>query len=114
MQIVRNGTIGTWGPDTPHIEQLVRIGAVEGEEAYQFHQIYSLAMDAEGILYVGNNQTGSVRVFRPDGSFVREFGRKGRGPGEYSMINRVWLAGDSIGVTDWQGWRQDRDLHQTG
>ena len=102
VEIVENGQTGSWGGRPPVVTETLRIGVIEGDEPYQFHQVYSLAVDAEGRVFVGNNQTGSVRAFAQDGSFLAEFGRKGRGPGEFNMVNRVWLAGDSVVITDWQ------------
>jgi hypothetical protein len=79
----------------------VRIGLVEGDEPYQFFQVYGLAVDeATEEVYVGNSQTGTVRVFSGDGLFLREFGGIGRGPGEVQSIRDVWFAGDDVVVSD--------------
>jgi 6-bladed beta-propeller len=103
VRMVRNGAVGAWGAGPAQLTETVRVGVVEGAEPYQLYEVYSLALDEDGVLYVGNNQTATVRVFGPDGVFVREFGGRGEGPGEYNMVNRVWLAGDGIAITDWQG-----------
>jgi hypothetical protein len=103
IRIVRNGDVGLWGAAPPVVTEVLRIGVIDGDERYQFHEVYSLAVDAEGRIFAGNNQTGSVRAFDSAGAFLAEFGRRGRGPGEFIMVNVVWLAGDSVVVTDWQG-----------
>lgn len=100
--LVRNGAIGSLGKEPLGLEEELRIGVVEGEEHLQFFQVHDLAMDGNGTLFVGNSMTGTVRVFTRDGEFLGEFGGRGEGPGEVSMVNQVWLAGDSVVVVDWQ------------
>jgi len=102
VRLIHNGPTGAWGDAPALVTETLRIGVIEGDDAYQFHQIYGLAVAEDGTIFVGNNQTGTVRVFAPTGEFLREFGGQGRGPGEYVMINDVWLAGDGVAVTDWQ------------
>jgi hypothetical protein len=42
-----------------------------------------------------------IRVFRRDGSFVRTLGRLGEGPGEFQVINNIWVSpGDTLHVID--------------
>lgn len=102
VEIVENGRAGAWGPALATVEEVVRIGVAEGADHLQFYRILSLDVAADGTIYAGNDQTGTVRAFTADGTFLREFGGKGRGPGEYIMVNRVWMAGDSVVITDWQ------------
>ena len=86
------------------VSEDLRIGEVEGEEPYQFFQLFDLAVDDDtDEIYVGNSQTGTVRVFSGDGRFLREFGGRGRGPGEVQSIRAVWFAGDKVVVSDWRG-----------
>jgi hypothetical protein len=102
VDVVTNPSVGALGADTLTLEEELRIGVVEGEDHYQFYQVDDLAMDEAGTLFVGNTMTGTVRVFTSGGEFVREFGGRGEGPAEVSMVNQVWLAGDSVVVVDWQ------------
>jgi hypothetical protein len=103
VRLITNGGTGAWGVGPVRVVEVLRIGVLDGDDAYQFHEIYALAVAEDGTIFVGNNQTATVRVFSPSGEFLRELGGRGRGPGEYIMVNDVWLAGDGVAVTDWQG-----------
>jgi hypothetical protein len=102
VRMVRNDRSGRWGNGPPRVTEILRIGVVDGDAARQFYRISHIVVAPDGTLYVVNGQTQSIRVFTPDGAFVREFGRKGKGPGEYDSIVNAWLAGDVLVVSDWQ------------
>lgn len=100
VEIVSNGPDGTLGALT--VSETLRLGVLEGEGPEQFSQIYSVALNAEGQLFVGDNGSGTVRVFDANGRFVTELGGRGQGPGEVSMVNDVFALGDTVGIVDWQ------------
>lgn len=83
VTIVSNPAEGLWRPDeVPAIEEILRIGQLEGAPEYQFGQIVGLDADDEGHLYVGDSQAREIRVFDASGTFLRRIGRPGSGPGE--------------------------------
>lgn len=43
----------------------------------------AMTMAEDGTIFVADGQAGRVVAFAPDGSFVRTFGRRGQGPGEF-------------------------------
>ena len=91
-------------PDWQLVEE-VRIGPAE-EGPASFGTIRGLTVDAAGRIYVLENQPQDIRVFAPNGTFVRHIGRAGAGPGEYQAANG--LAWDSLGrllVVDQQHMR---------
>ncbi|MCK7476305.1 MAG: 6-bladed beta-propeller [Candidatus Moduliflexus flocculans] len=51
-------------------------------------------------IYIADSQDCAIKVFSRDGKFVRAFGRKGRGPGEFSFPSGVAAAGDRVYVAD--------------
>lgn len=63
--------------------EVVTIGLAEGDPDYLFGDIQAVAMDAAGRVYVADRIGSMVRVYGPDGAFLRQLGREGRGPGEY-------------------------------
>jgi hypothetical protein len=101
VALVLNGQVGPWGPDPLPVREALRIGVVEGEDPFQFAQI-SDVLAADGRIFVGNGLTGTVRVFDADGAFLREFGGRGQGPGEFVRIDELKLTGDGVAVIDWQ------------
>jgi len=72
--------------------------ANEAEEAVLGRGI-SLAFDGTA-LFVADAQDCAVKVFARDGRFLRSFGRKGSGPGEFSFPSGVAAAGGKVLVAD--------------
>jgi hypothetical protein len=82
--VVRNPAAGVWDSASAwRLEEDLRIGAVEGAGPDVFGEITDVAVDTYGRIYVLDRQAGEVRVFGPDGTYVRTIGRKGEGPGEF-------------------------------
>lgn len=108
VEIVRNGVAGIWGTEEREVEEVLRIGVVEGAEPYQFFDVSAVAVDEAGRIYVANRMTASVRVFDPRGRFLRELGGKGQGPGEFQDVSRLYVTPDGVWVRD------DRQLRVTG
>lgn len=58
-------------------------------------------LDSRGRVYVIGNYSTYINVFNQDGSFLRQVGREGDGPGEYRGIGRIAITkGDSVVVFD--------------
>jgi sugar lactone lactonase YvrE len=59
------------------------------------------AVGPDGSVYVADQYTHAIQVFGPDGSFRRELGAAGSGPGGLSSVGAVAVAGDgSVYVAD--------------
>jgi hypothetical protein len=65
--------------------ELFRIGAEEGESWELLSNVRSLAFDAQDNLYVLDSGNFRVLVFDADGTFVRQIGKQGEGPGEITF-----------------------------
>ncbi len=74
--------------DTVAAEVAALIGVIEGDPEYQFGDVRSVAADLAGRIYVADRLGSTLRVFGPDGRFIRWLGKAGAGPGEYE-----WPAG---------------------
>jgi hypothetical protein len=82
--------VSTWTvSDTP----VIRIGARDGAAAYLFQRISAVRQLEDGGLAVGDLGSESIRIFGPDGAFLRQLGRRGEGPGEFGWVGDVFLAG---------------------
>ena len=71
----------------PVFEEVFRVGVLEGETWEMFVQVSQVAFDSERNLFVfdGLGSRGvRVLVFDSTGTFLREFGRSGEGPGEFN------------------------------
>ncbi len=103
---VRIVEYATWAPPsmnwTVAAAPLVAIGALEGDEAYQFDRLQSVTRLADGRIVVANGGTQELRVFAPDGRHLSSLGRKGGGPGEFEGLGLVRVvAGDTLVTYDW-------------
>ena len=64
----------------------LRIGATDGDDSITFGQVGEVAVDGAGNIYVLDRQARRVKVYDPDGAFLRFIGRAGEGPGELSRF----------------------------
>ena len=97
------------GRDRPldaDFEEIFRVGVLEGADWEMFANVTSVAFDARGNLYVvdGSRVISEadmrVLVFDASGSFVREFGSMGEGPGEFKMPTGVAVMRDGTTVVE--------------
>jgi len=65
----------------------IRIGQLEGESEYVFGAISYVAAGKNGEIFVADYQVPVVRMYDNEGTFVRNVGGRGRGPGEYTGIS---------------------------
>lgn len=82
---------------------LTRVGEVGGAgdpSPYEFSRVNSVALDREGNILVADSRGLEVRVFGPDGTFLRSLGRSGTGPGEFLSLNAITLVGDTLLTLD--------------
>lgn len=90
---VRTISGSVWG-DTAHLESRVSIGVVEGADEYVIGNPRSIAVGPDGTVYVLDRQVPSVRAYGADGQYLRDIGREGRGPGEYTRPGGIAMLPD--------------------
>jgi hypothetical protein len=49
---------------------------------------------------VANGSSASVRLFTPQAKFIRELGRRGKGPGEFESVRTMRVMGDTVLIYD--------------
>lgn len=64
-------------------EEVYRVGSALGEAWEEFGTIARVGFDEAGNLYAFDRLAARIVVVGPDGNLVREFGRRGEGPGEF-------------------------------
>lgn len=69
----------------------LEIGLEEGDENYVFEQIIAADVDGEGRIYILDFSACNLRIFSPEGQYIRTIGRKGQGPGEFTYPVAVSL-----------------------
>ena len=63
-----------------------------GSNPGQFRTPHALAMDDDGLLYVGDRSNRRIQVFEQDGTFVRDFYNMGRASGITIHNNKLYVA----------------------
>jgi hypothetical protein len=88
---VRHRTL-TGGAATFIAEEVVRIGASEGEGPAVFGRVGGYALNGAGKrVFIFDSHTSELRIFRIDGSHIRTVGRRGGGPGEFQDVRGlIW------------------------
>ena len=80
--------VPTWGQEV-HLVEEARVGSIDGPEYTVFGMIIGAAISPDGSMIVADMQVPVLRQFGADGSWIRNIGREGRGPGEYNLIYGV-------------------------
>jgi len=77
------------------------IGAFEGNEGQVLARPWASLRFPDGRIAVSNHQTNEIRIYSPEGKFLRASGGEGEGPGEFRSIGGIYLSrGDTIIVAD--------------
>ena len=86
----------------PHFEVVeeMRIGSLDGDEAYTFGYVADVEPAPDGGVYVADSQGPSLRRYDADGVHVADIGRPGEGPGEFQTIAALAGSPDG-GVVVW-------------
>lgn len=75
-----------------------RWSGVDGTPA-ELGEPRSLAVDGEGRVYVVDASPAVIKVFHPDGAFIRTIGGEGEGPGEF-RVGFIAVRGDRVVLHD--------------
>ena len=71
-----------------------------GDERYLLTSVIDLKEDSFGNIYLLDDKECNVKVFSQTGSFLRKFGSKGKGPGEFLRPEEMEFINDSILISD--------------
>jgi hypothetical protein len=99
---MQNPATGIWNESTAwRLEEELRIGVDDGVGPDLFGHVSDIAVDDYGRIYILEDQAQEIRVFNPDGSFLRTIGRQGRGPGEFEdAVGLRWGPRGNLWVID--------------
>jgi hypothetical protein len=89
---VRNPDTPAGGTETWQLEEVWRAGG-DDDEVF-FGIITKVLTDDEGNVYMLDSQLSEVKVFSPDGEFLRTLSRQGTGPGEIQGATDMLLTAD--------------------
>ena len=83
------------------MEEVFRVGTFDGADWETFGEVRQVGFDARGNLYVMDAQSARMIVVDRNGDFVRMFGTRGEGPGEWrNPAGAAVLRDGRVGVAD--------------
>ena len=91
--VVRTLSGSVWGSVATLVPE-ASIGELDGPDEYLFGNISSIAVDDDRSVYVLDGQAQHVRVFDPEGTYVRTLGGPGEGPTEFTRAEAIALLPD--------------------
>ncbi len=91
--VVRTMSGSIWG-DTAYLESEVSIGMLDGPDEYLLGDPRSMTVGEGGIIYVLDRQVPVIRAYGSDGTYLRDIGREGGGPGEYKRPGAIAMLPD--------------------
>ena len=88
-------------PEIPvwSLEQVIVIGS-ESDPRYTFHRLGSVRSDSRERIHAADRGDNRIRVYGPDGQHLRDIGRAGEGPGEFSGLLSIGFLGDTLYAID--------------
>ena len=85
-------------PLTPTLEEVYRVGGAAAEGWRVLGFVEQVAFDRDGRLFVLDEDVSRIIVVDPDGGLVREFGREGEGPGEFTFSEGFTVLRDGSAI----------------
>lgn len=76
------------------------LGSSESDTSAIFETIVGATRLPDGRILVGDHGAFALRLFAADGKHVRDFARKGSGPGEVTYLRYLMRCGDSLFTMD--------------
>lgn len=90
------------------LKQNLIIPDPSAETNYILAYIRSMQVDDEGNIYILDSKDLKVKVFNADGTYLRKFGTKGQGPGEFEGPLDLFIIDQTLSVFDFRNMRISR------
>jgi hypothetical protein len=76
------------------------VGVTSGDTLQELYQVVTPFLLQDGRLVVPSSGANAIKVFGPDGRYLKTLGRAGEGPGEFAWLMAAWPRGDTIEAFD--------------
>jgi len=90
--IVKNPKEPMYQEDVFQLKEEITIGEREGREEYMFSNLSSIDIDEDENIYIFDSGQAKIKVFDKMGNFIREIGKRGQGPGEFTFPWRIMIS----------------------
>ena len=101
VEIVNNPVEPIYGINALSLEEEICIEGEKNSDEPLFIRVRAIQVDDEGNIYVLDSSACTIKVFNKSGILIREFGKKGQGPGEFqNPIDLDFLADGNLVVCD--------------
>ena len=94
-----NGALGTLEAQIPKLRVLDSIALEESGNRF-IARAAALSVSGDGSIFVSDNSNKFVLSYTRGGRFIRQFGKRGSGPGELESAVQIALDGDSLLVVN--------------
>ena len=91
VRTIQNPATPVEPPARVEMKELWRIGGDTDNEDEFFGVISKILADGDGNVYLLDSQLHEIKIFSPDGEFVRTIGAEGEGPGEFQFATDMFF-----------------------
>ena len=81
------------------IEDLV-IGDDLNNTAALLYRPSGIVVSEDGYIFVGDSGASDIKMFAPDGTYMKTLGKEGQGPGEFGRMGTMTVAGEHLVIND--------------
>ena len=81
------------------VEDLV-IGNDLSDPGSIIYEPYGVVAAPNGNIFVGDRGSMHIKMFSPEGEYLKTLGQEGQGPGEFARLSGITIAGDVLLVSD--------------
>jgi len=93
--VVKNPVEPVYEENVFWLEEELSIGKSDKKKDFLFENVSDVAVDNENNIYVVDSKACMVRVFTENGIHLRDFGRRGQGPGEFEYPTKIQITSDN-------------------
>jgi len=117
LQVTSDGPTAWTESAAAELVEEGRFQGMDGTES-ELGEPRSIAVDEWGRVYVVDDKPAVIKLFAPDGAFIRTIGREGEGPGEFRVgfitVRGPYLVLQDPGRTGVLGGFNRSSQHRTG
>lgn len=100
LQKLKNLTVYSADAKSGKTISFKKSAVYENSEKVLIGKMGDLAVDSLGRVFIADVEKQLIHVFEPGGRFITQFGREGKGPGEFSYIKKLQIRNNLLYATD--------------